>query len=237
MVMTGSLRIDLNGVKIPANLNAVKISLEAGAISIYPVDMPKKQLRKRCPSYHHGDLSDALVRAARTLLEKRGLAALSLRAAARAAGVSPAAPYHHFADKQALLDAVAAQGFDALRAAMVKPVARKTGPDARLDASGVGYIVFALENPALFRLMFGGGEQQVSASARLIEARDRAFGVLQTAVAETSPDGNADRFVCLRLWALVHGIATLILDGGIMPGEYGFGGGEALATHLLRGDQ
>jgi AcrR family transcriptional regulator len=197
--------------------------------------MAKKRLKKRGPSYHHGDLRGALVRAARTLLEKRGLAALSLRAAARAAGVSPAAPYHHFADKQALLDAVAAQGFDALRSAMVKPTKQKAGPDARLDASGIGYIVFALENPALFRLMFGGGEQDVSAGPRLIEARERAFDVLQTAVAETSADGKADRFVCLRLWALVHGIATLILDGGIKPSEYGLGSGEALAAHLLGG--
>ena len=82
-------------------------------------------------------------------------------------GVSPAAPYHHFPDKQALLDAVAAQGFDALTAAMEKRMAKKTDPTARLDASGVGYVTFALENPALFRLMFGNGEQQPSANARL----------------------------------------------------------------------
>src|ERR1700683_2993238 len=128
-----------------------------------PQKRQKKRRGKRAASYHHGDLRDALVLAARTILEKRGLAALSLRAAARAAGVSPAAPYHHFADKKALLDAVAAQGFDALTSAMEKPMAKKTDPDARLDASGIGYVVFALENPALFRLMVGGGEQQVSA--------------------------------------------------------------------------
>ena len=112
-------------------------------------------------TYHHGDLRDALVRAARTILEKQGLAALSLRGAARAAGVSPAAPYHHFPDKHSLLDAVAVQGFDALTSAMDKRMAKKKDPSARLDASGVGYVVFALENPALFRLMFGGEEQDV----------------------------------------------------------------------------
>jgi AcrR family transcriptional regulator len=195
--------------------------------------MPQKRRGKRGTTYHHGDLREALVRAARTILEKQGLAALSLRGAARAAGVSPAAPYHHFPDKQALLDAVAVQGFDALTSAMDKRMAKQKGPSARLDASGVGYVVFALENPALFRLMFGRDEQQSSASAPLIEARDRAYGVLQAAVAKTSSDGVADPFVCLRLWALVHGIATLILDGGINPAEFGLGGGEALAARLL----
>jgi AcrR family transcriptional regulator len=199
--------------------------------------MPQKRRTRRGASYHHGDLSDALVRAARTILERKGLAALSLRAAARAAGVSPAAPYHHFADKQALLDAVAALGFDALRSAMNKRMAKKTDPNARLDASGVGYVVFAIENPALFRLMFGGGERQSSANAGLPEARGRAYGVLQAAVAEASPDGGANPFVCLRLWALVHGIATLILDGGIRPSDYGLTGGEALTAQLLGGGQ
>jgi AcrR family transcriptional regulator len=197
--------------------------------------MPQKRRGKRGATYHHGDLRDALVRAARTILEKQGLAALSLRGAARAAGVSPAAPYHHFLDKHALLDAVAAQGFDALTSAMDKRMAKQKDPSARLDASGVGYVGFALENPALFRLMFGGDGQQSSASAPLIDARDRAYGVLQAAVAKTTPEGVADPFVCLRLWAQVHGIATLILDGGINPAEFGLGGGEALTARLLGG--
>ena len=114
---------------------------------------------------------------------------------------------------------------------------RRPDPNTRLDASGVGYVVFAVENPALFRLMFGGGEQQLSANARLREARDRAYGVLQAAVAATSPDGVANPFVCLRLWALVHGIATLILEGCVRPADYGLTSGEALTTHLLRGGQ
>ncbi len=85
--------------------------------------MLEKRPGKRSAPYHHGDLRDALIRAARMILEKKGLAALSLRGVARVAKVSPAAPYHHFADKQALLDAVAAQGFDALWSAMAKRMA------------------------------------------------------------------------------------------------------------------
>ena len=151
------------------------------------------------------------------------------------AGVSPAAPYHHFPDKQTLLNAVAAEGFDALTSAMEKRMATKTGLNARVDASGVGYVTFALENPALFRLMFGGPEDQSAPDGRLSEARERAYGVLQAAVAATSSDGSVSPFVCLRLWALVHGIATLILDGAIKPADYGLKGGEALTMHLFGG--
>ena len=123
--------------------------------------MVQKRQTKRGTSYHHGDLRDALLRSARTILETQGLAALSLRGVARAAGVSPAAPYHHFPDKQTLLNAVAAEGFDALTSAMEKRMATKTGLNARVDASGVGYVTLAVENPALFRLMFGGGEHNL----------------------------------------------------------------------------
>lgn len=204
--------------------------LGASAISVYPFEMLPKRQGKRSASYHHGNLRYALIHAAQTILERKGLAALSLRGVARAARVSPAAPYHHFADKQALLDAVAAQGFDALRAAMDKRVAKATNPDERLDGCGVGYVVFALENPELFRLMFGGGEQHTTVK----EARDRAYGVLQTVVAEASPDGAANPFLCLRLWALVHGIAKLILEAGVKPADYGLTGSEALTAQLLR---
>jgi AcrR family transcriptional regulator len=199
--------------------------------------MLAKRRTGRTASYHHGDLRDALVRAGRAILEKDGLAALSLRRAARTAGVSPAAPYHHFADKQALLDAVATQGFDALTFAMETRMARATDPDARLDASGVGYVVFAVENPALFRLMFSAGEQELSRNASLIKAGERAYQVLQAAAAEISPDGKASPLVCLRLWALVHGIAKLILEGGVKPTDYGLTSFEALTLRLLRSGQ
>jgi AcrR family transcriptional regulator len=192
--------------------------------------MLEKPRRKRPPSYHHGDLRDALIRAARRILEKDGLADLSLRQVARVVGVSPAAPYHHFADKQALLDAVATQGFAALRSEMLTRMAKETDPVARLDASGVGYVVFAVENPALFRLMFGG--EELSANGK------KAYGVLQAAVADTSrPEGIANPLVCLRLWALVHGIAKLIVEHCIKPSDYGVSSSEALATSLLRRGQ
>jgi AcrR family transcriptional regulator len=149
-------------------------------------------------------------------------------------GVSPAAPYHHFPDKQALRDAVAEQGFEALTLAMTTRMGNKKDPQARLEASGVGYITFAVENPALFALMFGAG-QQLSANAAVVQAGQRAYAVLAAAAAATSPDGAADPLVCLRLWGLVHGVAKLILEGCVNPADYGVSGGEALAVRLLRG--
>ena len=199
--------------------------------------MLEKRRTGRTASYHHGDLRDALVRAGRAILEKDGLAALSLRRAARTAGVSPAAPYHHFPDKRALLDAIATQGFDALTSAMETRMAKEADPNARLDASGVGYVAFAVENPALFQLMFSARELELSSNAALMKAGERAYAVLQAAVAATSPDGAASPLVCLRLWALVHGIAKLLLEGGVKPGDYGLTGSEALTVRLLRAGQ
>ena len=196
--------------------------------------MLEKRRTGRTASYHHGDLRDALVRAGRTILEKDGLAALSLRRAARSAGVSPAAPYHHFPDKQALLDAIATQGFDALTSAMETRMAKETDPNARLDASGVGYVAFAVENPALFQLMFSARELELSRNAALMKAGERAYAVLQAAAAATSPNGAASPLVCLRLWALVHGIAKLLLEGGVRPADYGLTSSEALTVRLLR---
>src|ERR1700744_2128592 len=85
------------------------------------VRRPAKTEERRAP-YHHGGLRGALIAAAQAILESEGLATLSLRAVARSAGVSPAAPYHHFPDKQALLDAVAERGFDALTTAITEPM-------------------------------------------------------------------------------------------------------------------
>jgi AcrR family transcriptional regulator len=183
--------------------------------------------------YHHGDLRDALIQAAQDILEGEGLAALSLRAVARRAGVSPAAPYHHFPDKQALLDAVAERGFDALTAAMTTRMDRLSGNAARLDASGIGYVAFAVANPALFGLMFSPIGQSPSAATALDVARQRAYAVLQQAADASARGGKASADECLRLWALVHGIAKLVLEGCVRPADFGLPDGEALAAHLL----
>jgi len=188
---------------------------------------------ERDAPYHHGGLRDALIAAAQEILEDDGLTALSLRAVARRAGVSPAAPYHHFPDKQALLDAVAERGFDALTAAMTTRMDKVADAAARLDASGIGYVAFAVANPALCGLMFSAIGQNAPDGAALERARQRAYAVLQDAAAACAPDGKASAAECLRLWALVHGIAKLVLEGCVRPADFGLRDGEALAAHLL----
>lgn len=200
----------------------------------YFAGMPKKAGKKAVSSYHHGALRDALLRAAQKILEKDGIAQLSLRRVARAAGVSAAAPYHHFAGKQALLDAIAAKGFAALTVEMHKRMGKENDPASRLDASGIGYVVFAVQNPTVFQLMFRGDRGKFPAKSELNKAREGAYGVLESAVAACSPDGEVRPLLCLKLWALVHGIAKLMVEGAIKPSMYGLASSEALAERLLR---
>jgi AcrR family transcriptional regulator len=188
---------------------------------------------KRIQPYHHGHLRDALIRAASGILENDGLSELSLRRVAQAAGVSSAAPYHHFADKKALLDAIATEGFSTLRKEMMSRMEKETNPRARTQACGIAYIAFALHHPALFRLMFGGDDQPLSADTSLAEPRRLTYDVLEQAVAAESSKGTADPLTCLGLWALVHGIAKLILEGAIRPSEYGAKSGLALGVRVL----
>jgi AcrR family transcriptional regulator len=137
-------------------------------------------------TYHHGDLRAAVLAAAGKLLEKEGLGSLSLREAARRAGVSHNAPYRHFPDRAALLAALAAEGFALLGAALENRSGRELGE---------AYVRFALAHPQRFRLMFAGyGE------ARAIRQRFAA------AFAGVSAEAAA------AAWALVHGLAALILD-------------------------
>jgi AcrR family transcriptional regulator len=203
----------------------------------------KPDTTKSEASYHHGDLRTALIAAARHLLETEGREALSLRAAARAAGVSQAAPYHHFASKEALLAAIAAQGFDELTEAMTKRMAKESHANARLNASGIGYVAFAVNNPELFALMFGGVTQQSSGdaalgdAATLREAGGRAYGVLQAAIAEAqaAKGGTAEDAPLAGLWSWcgVHGLAKLIIEQKLDPKRYGAPNAEALVTAML----
>jgi AcrR family transcriptional regulator len=222
----------LNTDKIKLYLITVKIILAKRKNLLIMAPMPTKPGRKSPHPYHHGHLRDALIRAARKILEKDGLPDLSLRRVAQAAGVSSAAPYYHFADKKALLDAIAAEGFSSLKREMLARMEKEANPRARTQACGITYVAFALQNPALFRLMFGGNDFP-SADAALAGPRQLTYDVLQQAVAAHSPGGKADPLTCLGLWALVHGIAKLILEGGIQPSEYGFENGLALAIRVL----
>lgn len=163
-------------------------------------------------SYHHGELRAALVGAALALLSERGADALSLRAVARRAGVSAMAPYRHYADKEALLAAVAAHGFDGLGAAL-RVADEAAVADQALVAQAVAYVGYALENPALFRLMFGS--RRLGTHPELAAAGDAAYAVLAARVAAETPASVDREARVLGCWSLVHGLASLFLDGRV----------------------
>ena len=125
--------------------------------------------------YHHGDLRRALVDAARRLLEAEGPSALSLRAVAREAGVSPAAPYHHFKDKGELLDAVAHEGWVMLDQALATAKANAPSIREAMSALGVAYVCFARDNPALYRVMYDTARDKEALPEQMADREDSAY--------------------------------------------------------------
>jgi AcrR family transcriptional regulator len=183
--------------------------------------------------YHHGDLRRALLDAAERLLVRQGAAALSLREVARAAGVSHNAPYRHFPDREALLAALAAAGFERLRETLVTAIAEAAGPHP-MRAAGRAYLHFARENRALYLLMFGS-EIRKSAHPDLMRAAASAMAVLQTAMParDKAPAMSPrTRRLAVGAWALVHGLAHLIADSQVAE-DLVADGGDAVAEEAL----
>lgn len=167
--------------------------------------------------YHHGDLRTALLQAAGRLVNRQGAMHVSLREIAREAGVSHAAPYHHFEDREALLAGVAAEGFEALGEALRRGARAGSGSDALtiLQGAGIAYVRFAVDNPEMYRLMFGGLLSDRSRYPGLKTAADAAFGVLQDLL---GGEGSASEPaplnpVALATWSTVHGLASLMIEG------------------------
>lgn len=190
------------------------------------------------PRYHHGNLSSALLEAALQLVAADGVEGFSLRAAARAAGVNPAAVYRHFADRSELLGAVAVVGFGELGTRMVGAVAAADGPSKQFLAAGETYIRFALDQPEYFRVMFGPyGSRPGSAARRDLETdlgRPSPYRVLLGVVRDLVPPGAGspnpdDR--ALTAWSAVHGLATLLVDHAV---ELDAEGVDAAIGHLLQ---
>lgn len=168
-------------------------------------------------NYHHGALREALLQATLELIETDGIGAVSLRQVARAAGVSPGAPYHHFPDRAALLTALSDEGFRLLAAALTQASATKTTPTEGLEAILNAYVDFAKANPAYFRLMFRPELTKPHKGDSGAEAGEAAFDVLVNTVDEClaarvmRPDDK--NVLAITLWSLVHGYASLWLDG------------------------
>jgi AcrR family transcriptional regulator len=168
-------------------------------------------------SYHHGDLREALLSACLQLIDTEGLAAVSLRRVAREAGVSPAAPYHHFADRAALLAALTSRGFELLTADLTAARADAPDPRAALTVMGETYLRFAQRHPSYFRLMFRPELTRSDKELPHDPIGDQAFVVLADVVAEgiragALPAGDAET-LAMGWWSLAHGLASLLLDG------------------------
>jgi AcrR family transcriptional regulator len=160
-------------------------------------------------SYHHGDLRAACLQAARELLEEDGSSELSLRAVARRAGVSATAPYRHFADREALVSAVAAQGYRELAGFLAAAHPSPATPE-ELAAVALVYVRFALDHPALFRVMFA--EPCDPANEERAAATDAIHAYVRGIVHATFPTADPQA-MSTAVWALVHGLAFLHLDG------------------------
>lgn len=174
--------------------------------------------------YHHGDLRRALIVAALALLTEKQDWSFSLREVARRAGVSHNAPYNHFNSKQDLLVAVAAAGYDLLRARMQEAAAEVNIPTAALKAVGVAYVSFGVENPAHYRLMFGTvlTPAQGCLPPVVSDSAATAKGLLREIIRQGAEKGSfavsltetdALDTAVLSAWSLVHGLTMLLVDG------------------------
>jgi AcrR family transcriptional regulator len=197
-----------------------------------PPAVPGKARR----TYHHGDLQRALIEAGRRLLEREGSAALSLRAVAREAGVSAAAPYHHFKDRAALLYAVAHEGNVALHADMRAAFdASRPGQD-RIVAVGVAYVTFAVSNPALYRLMFET-TRLYDQYADACEAEGQIPRLLAATFGAQLPARRADfdrHLAATAGWAMFRGLAEVLQYRTLEPFKRMQGGETAFLEAVLR---
>ncbi|MCY1033746.1 TetR/AcrR family transcriptional regulator [Corallococcus sp. BB11-1] len=189
--------------------------------------------------YHHGDLRQALVDAAVVLITEEGFGALSLREVARRAGVTHAAPYRHFADKEALLEAVAREGFRTMGREMRERMdSAPDGPLEQLCAAGVAYVLFAVRHPPHFRVMFGPHFQHPLKPEAGPEAGPNAFTLLVDCIASGQAAGllrgGDARALTLTAWSLVHGLASLFVDRQLEEAVQGLEAAEALAVVQTR---
>ncbi|HUC18262.1 MAG TPA: TetR/AcrR family transcriptional regulator [Acetobacteraceae bacterium] len=168
-------------------------------------------------AYHHGNLREALIETVLELIGKHGPTGFSYADVARAAGVSPAAPYRHFRDRNALMAEVARRGFERFAADLEAAWNQgRPNPVAAMDACGRAYLAFARREPAFYAAMFGSGTA-AGDDPLLRAAAERAFAVLRRAAEAVSATYSGSErppalMVALHLWAEAHGIATLFLS-------------------------
>jgi AcrR family transcriptional regulator len=188
--------------------------------------------------YHHGNLREALMRAALELIASKGTAGFTFAEAARFAGVSPAAPYRHFRDRDELMASVALRGFEQFEAALAR--AWDSGrPDTftALDRLGKAYLEFARAQPAFYSAMFEGGVP-IGANPALRAASERAFAVLRAAadaICAAMPAAGRPpaSMVALHIWAMAHGVASLFGRGDDSRRALPMSPAELMEAHML----
>lgn len=196
--------------------------LDGVKFKCYGEGMTKKIPAKKPKTYHHGDLPSVLLRAAETELSESGIESFSLRSVAKRAGVSHGAPAHHFKDVRGLLTALAATGYERLLQQQInRQNAADKEPQVQSIATGLGYIDFAMQNPALFRLMFSS-DMPDRTDADFAKASRAAFDKLvadiqklnatRTNMEKSGPD-VALMVNVVSAWSMVHGLADLIISG------------------------
>lgn len=189
--------------------------------------------------YHHGNLRSALLDAAEQTVRDRGVDALSLRELARELGVSHGAPRRHFADRQALLDALAEAGFERLRLEL-RAALDGAGADfvQRLHATAAAYVRFAIDDSALLELMFAGKHREEAPV--LEQAAERAFSVMLELIEQGQSEGYLEpgdpERVGLVLFATIQGIASLVTAGVVAPEQVSGLLSDSIA-HFLRGSR
>jgi AcrR family transcriptional regulator len=193
---------------------------------------------RRSRSYHHGNLKEVLLEAARKLIEEHGAFGFSLTEAARLAGVSPAAPYRHFRDRDALLAEVAKNGFERFAARL--DMAWNNGlptPLSAFDNLGKAYLAFAREEPASYTVMFETGAIP-GGEVETLPAAERAFDVIQHAAAALCrqvPEAERPplKLMSLHIWAISHGVATLFAQNDLQAHKVPMKPEEILESTML----
>ena len=174
--------------------------------------------------YHHGDLPNALLKAVAEIVEEKGAANVSLREAARRAGVSHSAPAHHFGDKEGMLAAFAERGFEILRREAATALESAAGSSAldRLAAVGAAYVRFAVDHTPYFDVMFRSGIDFPPSHEHLYARAANALAVLMSAVDDLISEGGYTevdpRHLTVYFWSLAHGLASLAVDKSMPPG-------------------
>lgn len=187
------------------------------------IDVAKTVSQKKF-RYHHGELRSALIDAALEILKEGGMEGISLRALAQATGVTQAAPYSHFRDKDDLLAAVAETGFQRLALQMAEDATGMRNVQERIEKLMASYVRFAVTNKPLFQLMFSRELSEMKNYPTLAMTAGKSYALISAALSGRNATAEDTRFLTVTIWSLCHGLTTLIVDNKIRLEQFGAAG-------------